>query len=137
MSKSLTTIVGLGLVTAIFMALMSMFYLQHVPNKADLAQLEGDLRTQFGMVLDTVAPMQMELLQPEHEGRRMGVRVVCTLRPDLRQRRRSVGLYLERMVQYIEKHPDWRGKVDLIMVAHTAPMKMVRSHRAPDRAPKS
>ena len=78
-----TTIVGLGIVAALFMAIMSTFYLQHIPNQADLDRLETDLRNDFGLYLSATTPLEMTLLPPAEGSGRLGVEVVCTMRPTM------------------------------------------------------
>ncbi len=133
MGKAVTTIVGLGVVTVVFMAVMSMFYLQNVPSKADLLRLETDLRDEFGMYLSAAAPMKLIFLEPEEEGRRIGVGVTCCLRPDLMKRPTTVSIYLDRMAESILSHPDWRGKVDLVTVSHAHPLTLSCTRRAAER----
>ena len=133
MGKSVSTIVGFGIVTVVFMAIMSMFYLQNVPGKADLERLEGSLRDEFGLYLAAAAPLKLSFLEPEQEGRRIGVEVTCSLRPDLMKRPTTVSLYLDRMAESILSHPDWRGKVDLVTVSHAPPLTLSRTRRTAER----
>lgn len=123
-------IVGLGIVTAIFLAVMSMFYLQQVPSKADLQRLESDLRQEFGLCLSSAAPLQLSLVQPDKQGHHFAVDVVCTLRPDLRKRPTTVGIYLDRIAESILDHPDWRGKIDRVTVSHAPPLEVSRTRQA-------
>jgi hypothetical protein len=51
----------------------------------------------------------------------MGLRVECALRADIRQRPETVNLYLGRIGDSILTHPDWRGKIAYVTVAHAAP----------------
>ena len=133
MRKSASTIVGFGIVTVVFMAIMSMFYLQHVPGKAELKTLEGTLRNEYGLYLASAAPMELSMLEPEAEGRRLGVEVICSLRPDLQKRPSTVSVYLDRMAESILRHPDWAGKIDLVTVSHAPPLTLSRTRRTPDR----
>ena len=119
--RGLTTIVGLGIVTALFLAIMSMFYLQQIPTKADLERLEDDIRRAHGIYLSAAHPITASLIRPEEgddEGKRTGVRVLCTMRQDLRQHPRTVKLYLERIADGVIEHPDWRGRVAYVTVQH-------------------
>ncbi len=120
MKSGITTIVGLGTVTALFMAIMSVFYLQQIPTKADLERLADDLRNEHGLYLSAATRVVVRLVQPEKEGDRLGLRVQCALRADIRQRPDTVNLYLGRIGDSILTHPDWRGKVAYVYVEHTA-----------------
>ncbi len=133
MGKSATTIIGFGVVTVVFMAIMSMFYLQNVPNKADLDRLEGSLRDEFGLYLASAKPLKLSFLEPEEEGRRIGVEVICSLRPDLMKRPTTVSIYLDRMAESILSHPDWRGKVDHVTVSHAHPLTLSCTRRSVER----
>ena len=133
MNKPVQTIVAMGIICAMFMAMMSMVYLDHVPGKADLDRLETDLRNEFGAVLSAMAPLKLAFLAPETEGRRLGVEVVCVLRADLRRRPTTVAVYLDRMAQSILEHPDWEGRIDLVTVRHAPPRKVEKTRRAPER----
>jgi len=117
--SGVTTIVGLGIVTAIFMAVMSVFYLQQIPTAEDLEQLEGDLRREHGLYLSASAPLKMSLIRPQDDGERTGLKIVCTMRPDLRQRPGAVQVYLGRMADSVLHHPKWRGRIGYVTVAHS------------------
>jgi hypothetical protein len=119
--RSVTTILGLGIVTAIFMAIMSVFYLQQIPTKEDLRRLEDDLRREHGLYLAAAAPLELTLVRPD-DGSRAGVRVLCTLRPDIRRQEPTVALYLTRMAESVLKHPDWRGRLGFVTVHHAPPL---------------
>jgi hypothetical protein len=129
--------VGLGIVTALFLAVMSMFYLQHLPSKADLARLETDLRQEFGLYLSSAAPIELNFHKPDGEKGRLGIDVVCTMRPDLRKRPNSVGLHLDRIAESILDHPDWRGKIGSVTVSHAPPLAVTRTRLAPETPPGS
>ena len=134
MSGSLaSSIVSMGIVCALFMALMSMVYLQHVPGKADLERLERDLRDKFGPYLSAAAKVELAFLEPENEGRRLGVEVKLALRQDLRKRPPTVDAYLLRIARRVLDHPEWRGKIDLVRIQHTAKPTVTKVVRAPDR----
>jgi len=121
LKSGITTIVGLGTVTALFMAIMSVFYLQHIPTKADLERLSEYIRNEHGLYLSAANRVVVRLIQPEKEGDHMGLRVECTLRTDIRKRPDTVNLYLGRIGDSILTHPDWRGKVAYVTVAHVGP----------------
>jgi hypothetical protein len=118
----------LGILSALFLAIMSTFYLQHIPNQADLDRLDTDLRNDFGLYLSSTTPLEMSLLPPPEGGGRLGVSVVCTMRPDIRKRPTSVRLYLNRIAETILSHPDWRGRVSSVTVAHAPPLEVRVTH---------
>jgi len=122
--SGLSTIVALGIVTAIFMAVMSMFYLQQIPTKGDLEGLEDNVRVEHGLYLSSAARIEISLLRPEQDGERTGVRVALTLRADIRKRPRSAELYLARIAESILVHPDWRGRIAFVTVVHAARPKV-------------
>lgn len=116
--SGVTTIVGLGIVTAIFMAVMSVFYLQQIPTAEDLAQLEGDLRREHGLYLSASAPLELMIVRPKAEGERTGLKIVCTMRPDIRKRAGAVQVYLARIAESVLHHPKWQGRIAYVTVAH-------------------
>jgi hypothetical protein len=118
--SGITTIVGLGTVTALFMAIMSVFYLQQIPTKADLERLADDIRNEHGLYLSASSRVNVKLIHPQKDGDRLGLKVICGLRADIRQRPETVNLYLGRIGDSILGHPDWRGKVAYVTVAHGA-----------------
>jgi hypothetical protein len=119
LKSGITTIVGLGTVTALFMAIMSVFYLQQIPSKADLERLADDIRNEHGLYLSAATRVNVKLIHPQKEGDRLGLKVACGLRADIRQRPETVNLYLGRIGDSILAHPDWRGKVAYVTVTHT------------------
>lgn len=133
MGKPVQTIVAMGIICAMFLAMMSMIYLNQVPGKADLDRLETDLRNEFGTVLSATAPLRLAFLAPESEGRRRGIEVICVLRTDLRRRPTTVAIYLDRMALSVLDHPEWQGRVDLVKVRHAPPLKVEKLRRAPER----
>jgi hypothetical protein len=118
--SGLTTIVGLGIVTALFLAVMSIFYLQQIPTQADLDRLQDDLRVEHGLYLSAAAGMEVKLIRPEDDAERTGLEVVCTLRADIRRHPKTVELYLARIGDSILSHPDWRGKIGYVVISHAA-----------------
>lgn len=133
--KGLTTVIGLGTVTAIFMAMMSMFYLQQIPTQADLDRLADDMRREHGLYLASAAPIDIRIMRPEREGERTGLRIECTMRPDLRKRPKTIEAYLERIAVAALEHPDWRGKIGWVTVAHTKPTDITVTRRVPPKQP--
>ncbi|MHC4134449.1 MAG: hypothetical protein ACYTDU_18715 [Planctomycetota bacterium] len=136
--SGLSTIVGLGIVTALFMAIMSMFYLQQIPTKDDLQGLEDSLRVEHGLYLSSAARIETSLLRPHKDGERTGVRVALTLRADIRKRPKSVEVYLTRIAESILVNPEWKGRITFVTVVHAArPKVSVTRHAASaaDKAP--
>ena len=105
------------MVTAIFMAIMSMFYLQQIPTQADLDQLEDDIRREHGLYLSAAAPLNVTLTRPQNEGERSGVEIRVAMRPDLRNKKKTATLYLNRIAESVLIHPDWIGKIGYVRVA--------------------
>lgn len=135
MSRSVTTIVGLGVVTALFMAIMSMFYLQQIPTKADMDRLREDIRTEHGLYLSATAPVSVDLLRPQTEGERTGLSISCTFRADIRKQARTVDLYLARIADSILTHPDWRGRIAFVTIRHVGdPQATVTRHAGQQQA---
>lgn len=137
MNKSLTTIVGLGIVTAIFMAVMSMFYLQQIPTQEDLNRLEDELRREHGIYLAAASPLDISLLHAEDDAERTGLRIECTMRVDLRKQPRAVELYLQRIADSVMDHPDWTGRIAYVTVAHAPPLTAVVTRHATREAPRA
>jgi hypothetical protein len=118
--KSLSAIAGFGLLGAFFMALMSMFYLQQIPNKADIDRLRTDLKQEHGMILAAKAPLQVELVRTKKQGSRIGLRVVCALRPAVRRQKASVDTMLDQIGESVLQHADWKGRIRFVEVVHSA-----------------
>jgi hypothetical protein len=116
--RGITTIVGLGTVTALFLAIMSVFYLQQIPTKADLERLADDVRTEHGLYLSAATRVDVKLVRPPSDGQKSGLEVRCMFRADIRQRPEAVRLYLARIAEGILAHPEWRGKIAYVTVAH-------------------
>jgi hypothetical protein len=120
----MTTIVALGIVGMLFMSLMSVFYLQQLPSKTDLSQVEGDVRRDHGLYLAANEPLKLVLVPPAKKGDGIGVEVTCTLRPDIRKKVESVDLHLARICETVLLHPAMNGRVTWVYAQH---------HGAPDR----
>jgi len=118
LKSGITTIVGLGTVTALFMAIMSVFYLQQIPTKADLERLSDDIRNEHGLYLSAATRVVVRLIHPQKGSDRLGLKVGCSLRADIRQRPETVNVYLGRIGDGILSHPDWRGKIAYVTVGH-------------------
>ena len=131
MSKSVQAIVGMGMVCGMFMIIMSMVYLQHLPSQADLDRLETDLRGEFDMVLSTTARLKLTLIKPSEDESRFGVAIDCMMRADIRRRPSSIKLYLDRIGASVLLHPDWKGKVSQVIVRH-GPRPQIERIARPD-----
>jgi hypothetical protein len=118
-NRSLTTIVGFGIIAAIFLAVLSVFYLQQIPNQEDMVRLETDLRREHNLFFDATAPIEIALVMPEKEGQPIGVRISCTFRADVRKKPETVDTVLDRIGESALEHPDWRGRVGYAHVVHT------------------
>ena len=129
-SRSLTTVVGLGIAAALFLALMSMFYLQQIPGQDDLDRLEADLRREHGLFLASAAPVDISLLRPKGDQERTGVRVVCTMRPDIAKRPKTVEAYLDRIAESVLEHPNLKGRIAYARVEHAPPLEIGRTRWA-------
>ena len=134
--SGLSTIVGLGIVTALFMAFMSMFYLQQIPTKDDLEGLEDRLRVEHGLYLSSAARIETSLLHPQEDGGRTGVRVALTLRADIRKRPKSVEIHLARIAESILDNPEWRGRIAFVTVVHAPRPKVSVTRHAASAADK-
>ncbi len=136
-SRSVTTVVGLGIAAALFLALMSMFYLQQIPGQGDLDRLETDLRREHGLFLASAAPMEISLLRSGKESEKTGVRVVCTMRPDIAKRPEAVEAYLDRIAESVLEHPNLKGRISYARVEHSPPLHVERTRWARKARPSS
>lgn len=134
MHRGITTIVGLGTVTALFLAIMSVFYLQQVPTKADLERLADDVRNEHGLYLSSATKVGVKLLMAQAEGQKNGLEVACSLRPDIRQRPETLRVYLLRIADSILSHPEWRGKIGYVTVVHGSEPKISATREAQEAA---
>jgi len=130
--RGITTIVGLGIVTALFLAIMSVFYLQQIPTKADLERLADDLRHEHGLYLSAAAKLDVALLHPQEDKGITGLRISCALRPDIRQQPETVRVYLSRLADSILDHPEWRGRISHVTVIHAVPPELAVTRRPGD-----
>jgi hypothetical protein len=133
--RASTSIVGFGIVAALFLAIMSTFYLQHIPNQGDLDRLETDLRNDYGLYLSATHALEMTLHPPPGGTGRLSLEVICTLRADLRKRPSSVRLYLDRIAASILDHPDLRGRIAFVSVAHAPPLEIRTTHWPEESTP--
>ena len=130
MNRSTTTIVALGILTAIFMAIMSVVYLGQIPTQADLDGLEPVLRRQHGIYLSSADPVELRLIMPQDEGDGIGVRVRCVLRPDLRRRAASVELHLGRIAQTVLESPELEGRIAYVTCEHATEPRLAATRHA-------
>jgi len=134
--RSLSTIFALGILAAIFMAVMSGFYLRQLPTQADLDAVKPVIRRQHGIYLAARAVIEIGLIPPEREGEGVGVRISCILRPDIRRHPGSVDLHLQRIAQTVLDSPELKGRIHFVRSEHSA--KPVRSKTVttePDEKP--
>ena len=130
MSRSLTSIIALGVVSAIFMAIMSVFYRGQLPSQAELDSLEPIIRREHGIYLSSTAPVSLTLILPESEGVGVGVRLECALRPDIRRRPDSVDLHLDRIAETLLDSPELKGRINYVTAAHSAAPERSRTRHA-------
>ncbi len=133
MNRSLTSIIALGVVAAIFMAVMSVFYLGQLPSQAELDGLEPVIRREHGIYLSSTAPVSMTLILPDSEGVGVGVRLDCALRPDIRRRPGSVDLHLDRIAETLLESPELKGRIHYVTVAHSVKPERIRTRHAAEK----
>ncbi len=110
---------GFALIAAVMMALMSLFYLKQIPGKPEMDKLEAEMRRQHGSLLASSEPIGMEMAPPKQKGQKLGLKVTCVARPDLRGRgERVVQKLLERLGRTALEHPDWKGRIGFVTLAH-------------------
>jgi len=127
----MTTIAALGAVGILFMALMSVFYLQQLPSKADLSQVEGDVRRDHGLYLAANEPVKLVLIPPVKSGDGIGIEVTCTLRADIRQKVESVDMHLQRICETVLLHPALNARVQYALATHRGdPERSIRRNYA-------
>jgi len=119
----------MGIVAAIFLAVMSVFYLQQIPTQEDLDRLEEDLRREHGLYLSATAPIKISLELPDKERTHTGLEIVCLLRPDISKQPRVARSYLGRIASSVLEHPDWRGKLAYVRVHEPAPTELTVTRR--------
>lgn len=137
MSRSLTSIIALGVVSAIFMAIMSVFYLGQLPSQAELDRLEPVIRREHGIYLSSTAPVAMTLILPETDGVGVGVRLDCSLRPDIRRVPASVDLHLDRIAETLLESPELKGRINYVTVAHTTAPQRTRTRQSSHKSAKA
>ena len=101
------------------MAMMSLFYLEQIPGKDKLEQLESELRREHGFYLASTDPIDLELLLAKTKGEPMGLKVTCATRMDVRKNGpRAVQGILERIGKSALEHPDWRRRIGYVKLSH-------------------
>lgn len=134
MRRSLASIVGLGILAALFLALMSLVYLGRFKGKEDVARLEEDLRMEHGLYLSAVAPLKAALVEPKEKGQPRGLVIDCVLRANLAASDAVVRFHLDRIAQSVFSHPDWRGYLGYVTVTHKGPAPLTCTVQAPAEA---
>jgi hypothetical protein len=124
--KSLSAIAVFGLLGTLFMAFLSMFYLQQLPSKSDVTHLASDLEMEHGSLLAANAPFSVEIVRTKKKGSRLGLRIVCSLRPAIRGQKKSVDSMLDQIGDSALHHADWRGRIRFVEVIHAAPPEQHR-----------
>lgn len=120
------------------MALMSMFYLQQIPNKTDIERLGVDLKQEHAKVLAAQAPLEIKLVRTEKKGSRLGLRIVCSFRESIRSQKRAVDTMLDQIGSSALEHPNWKGRVRFVEVVHAVAPEQHRVVRSSARsAPRS
>jgi len=110
---------GFALIAAVMMALMSLFYLKQIPGKPEMDRLEAEMRQQHGSLLASAEPIAMEIARPKQKGQKLGLKVTCVARPDLRARgERTVQSLLERLGRTALEHNDWKGRIGFVTLVH-------------------
>jgi hypothetical protein len=132
--RPLTSIAGLGVVGALFLAMMSMVYLGRIPGKEDVRLLEEDLRTLHGVYLSAVTPLKIQLVRSARKGEPKGLVIDCSVRADLARDDAVVAFHLDRIAQSALENRNWRGYLDYVTVNHAGPRAVTRTRHASDGA---
>ena len=110
---------GFALIAAVMMALMSLFYLKQIPGKPEMDKLEAEMRKQHGSSLAAAEPIVMDIARAKKKGEKLGLKVTCVARKDLRKRgTRTVQNLLERLGRTALEHPDWKGRIGFVTLVH-------------------
>ena len=109
---------GFGCLAAVFLALLSVFYLKQLPTQDDASRLASDLKIEHDFVLAANQPFEVELVRTREKGKRVGVRITCALRPGLTRNPKQVDLCLQRLGQSALIHPEWSGRIRYAEVVH-------------------
>lgn len=134
MHRSLTTIAGLGMVGALFLAMMSMVYLGRIRGKADVRLLEEDLRAVHGVYLSAATPLKVQLIRSERKGDPKGLVIDCAVRADLARDDAIVAFHLDRIAASALEDPNWKGYLDYVTVNHSGQRPLTRTRQAAEGA---
>jgi len=114
----------------IFLALMSLVYLDRFKGKEDVAQLVEELRMEHALYLSAVAPLTATLIEPEAKGKPRGLAIDCVLRANLTANEAVLQFHLDRLAQSVFSHPDWKGYLGYVTVNHKGPTPFSCTHQA-------
>jgi hypothetical protein len=130
---------GFGLVAVVFMAIMSAFYLKQLPGKAQMKRLKSDLNIEHGLYLEADSAIEAKLIPAKRDGGELGLRVSCSLRPEVCQRGKpTVDAVLARIGRSAIVHPSLKRTVDYVTVVHDgkpATERTIRSGEQDESAP--
>ena len=110
-------IVGVGVVSMIFLSVMSTLYLSHLPTTADLKKLENHLRHEHGLYLSVAVPVKATFVNAESDSPG-GLKIRCSMRRDLERQPAAIDVHLKRIADSVLDHPDWRVYVRQVTVEH-------------------
>jgi len=125
--KSASSIVALGILACVFLAIMAGVYMGNLPNKEDLAALEERIRLEHGHCLSSTSRVEARLLPPEEGRSSLGVSLRVAMRPDLASQEGVVDAYLDRIGQSVLDQPDWRGRIGFVQVTSLLPSPRSRT----------
>ena len=60
--------------------------------------------------------------------------LVLTLRPDIRRRKESVDLHLDRIARTLLDSPELKGRITYVTVAHSTSPERLRTHRVAQKS---
>jgi hypothetical protein len=86
------------------------------------------------MILAAKAPLQVELVRTKKKGSKIGLRVVCALRPAIRRQKASVDSLLDQIGASVLHHADWKGRIRFVEVIHSASPEQHRVVRPEPKA---
>ena len=133
MQRSLSSIIAFGILAAIFMAVMSVYYLRQLPTQADLDSVEPAIRREHGIYLASTSPLTLKILPTQGDGDGVGVDVSCAFRPDIRKSSASVGLHLGRIARTVLNSPRLKGRIQYVTCRHAVDPALSRTVRAGER----
>ncbi|MGQ0614450.1 MAG: hypothetical protein ACT4PV_12005 [Planctomycetaceae bacterium] len=130
MRRSLSSLVGMGLMGCIFLAVMSLVYLDRFKGKEDVARLEEELRMEHGLYLSALAPLTASLVEPSEKSKPRGLLIDCVLRANLTANEVVLRFHLDRIAQSVFTHPDWKGYLGYVTVSHKGPTPLTCTFQA-------